>query len=30
MSQAEQDRLSANPRWSPTYMSPASATNSAF
>ncbi|WP_250492498.1 molybdopterin cofactor-binding domain-containing protein [Caballeronia sp. GAWG1-1] len=30
MSQAEQDRLSANPRWSPAYMSPASATNSAF
>ncbi|AET89487.1 aldehyde oxidase and xanthine dehydrogenase molybdopterin binding protein [Burkholderia sp. YI23] len=30
MSQAEQDRLSANPRWSPTYASPASATNSAY
>ncbi|MFC5474915.1 xanthine dehydrogenase family protein molybdopterin-binding subunit [Paraherbaspirillum soli] len=30
MSQAEQDKLSANPRWSPTYASPASATNSAF
>ncbi|WP_370444253.1 xanthine dehydrogenase family protein molybdopterin-binding subunit [Candidatus Burkholderia verschuerenii] len=30
MSQAEQDRLSANPRWSPDYMSPASATNSAY
>ncbi|MBJ7308791.1 xanthine dehydrogenase family protein molybdopterin-binding subunit [Rugamonas sp. CCM 8940] len=30
MSQAEQDKLSANPRWSPTYCSPASATNSAF
>ena len=30
MSQAEQDKLSANPRWSPTYCSPASATNSAY
>ena len=30
MSQAEQDKLSANPRWSPVYISPASATNSAF
>src|SRR5471030_1714616 len=30
MSQAEQDTLSANPRWSPTYCSPASATNSAY
>jgi CO/xanthine dehydrogenase Mo-binding subunit len=30
MSQPEQDRLSANPRWSPSYMSPSSATNSAF
>ncbi|GGD92289.1 xanthine dehydrogenase family protein molybdopterin-binding subunit [Caballeronia grimmiae] len=30
MSQAEQERLSANPRWSPAYMSPASATNSAY
>ncbi|MES2263276.1 MAG: molybdopterin cofactor-binding domain-containing protein [Pseudomonadota bacterium] len=30
MSQAEQDKLSANPRWSPTYSSPASATNSAY
>ncbi|MBB3013045.1 xanthine dehydrogenase family protein molybdopterin-binding subunit [Cupriavidus alkaliphilus] len=30
MSQAEQDRLSANPRWSPAYASPASATNSAY
>jgi len=30
MSQAEQDRLSANPRWSPGYASPASATNSAY
>ncbi|WP_277188834.1 molybdopterin cofactor-binding domain-containing protein [Caballeronia sp. BR00000012568055] len=30
MSQAEQDKLSANPRWSPGYMSPASATNSAY
>ena len=30
MSQAEQDKLSANPRWSPNYASPASATNSAF
>jgi CO/xanthine dehydrogenase Mo-binding subunit len=30
LSQAEQDKLAANPRWSPTYASPASATNSAF
>jgi CO/xanthine dehydrogenase Mo-binding subunit len=30
MSQAEQDKLSANPRWSPGYASPSSATNSAF
>jgi CO/xanthine dehydrogenase Mo-binding subunit len=30
MTQAEQDRLSANPRWSPTLASPASATNSAY
>lgn len=30
MSQAEQDKLSANPRWSPVYVSPASATNSAY
>jgi CO/xanthine dehydrogenase Mo-binding subunit len=30
MSQAEQDKLSANPRWSPNYSSPSSATNSAF
>jgi CO/xanthine dehydrogenase Mo-binding subunit len=30
MSQAEQDKLSANPRWSPGYASPASATNSAY
>ncbi|WP_322103932.1 xanthine dehydrogenase family protein molybdopterin-binding subunit [Paraburkholderia sp. J41] len=30
MSQAEQDRLTRNPRWSPAFMSPASATNSAF
>jgi CO/xanthine dehydrogenase Mo-binding subunit len=30
MSQSEQDALSANPRWSPNYASPASATNSAF
>ncbi|SAK77117.1 aldehyde oxidase and xanthine dehydrogenase molybdopterin binding protein [Caballeronia hypogeia] len=30
MSQAEQDRLSANPRWSPALASPASATNSAY
>ncbi|KQV84870.1 aldehyde oxidase [Massilia sp. Root351] len=30
MSQAEQDKLAANPRWSPTYCSPASATNSAY
>ncbi|WP_211441931.1 xanthine dehydrogenase family protein molybdopterin-binding subunit [Collimonas humicola] len=30
MSQAEQDKLAANPRWSPGYSSPASATNSAF
>ncbi|MEK8043905.1 molybdopterin cofactor-binding domain-containing protein, partial [Burkholderia contaminans] len=26
MSQADQDRLSANPRWSPSYASPSSAT----
>jgi len=30
MSQAEQDKLSANPRWSPSYASPSSASNSAF
>jgi CO/xanthine dehydrogenase Mo-binding subunit len=30
MSQAEQDRLCASPRWSPAYVSPASATNSAY
>ncbi|GAB3628832.1 Putative xanthine dehydrogenase molybdenum-binding subunit XdhA [Pandoraea terrae] len=30
MSQAEQDKLSANPRWSPGYASPSSATNSAY
>ncbi|MET3130203.1 CO/xanthine dehydrogenase Mo-binding subunit [Oxalobacteraceae bacterium GrIS 1.11] len=30
MEQAEQDKLSANPRWSPTYASPSSASNSAF
>jgi CO/xanthine dehydrogenase Mo-binding subunit len=30
MSQADQDRLSANPRWTPSYASPSSATNSAF
>ncbi|AOJ28648.1 xanthine dehydrogenase family protein molybdopterin-binding subunit [Burkholderia seminalis] len=30
MSQADQDRLSANPRWSPGYASPSSATNSAY
>ncbi|HWW04199.1 xanthine dehydrogenase family protein molybdopterin-binding subunit [Collimonas sp.] len=30
MSQAEQDKLAANPRWSPGYFSPSSATNSAF
>ncbi|MRV72175.1 molybdopterin-dependent oxidoreductase [Duganella sp. FT92W] len=30
MSQADQDKLSANPRWSNAYCSPASATNSAF
>jgi CO/xanthine dehydrogenase Mo-binding subunit len=30
MSQAEQDKLSSNPRWTPFYASPASATNSAF
>jgi CO/xanthine dehydrogenase Mo-binding subunit len=30
MSQAEQDKLSVNPRWSPGYASPSSATNSAF
>ncbi|WP_050465644.1 xanthine dehydrogenase family protein molybdopterin-binding subunit [Herbaspirillum autotrophicum] len=30
MSQAEQDQLALNPRWSPSYASPSSATNSAF
>jgi CO/xanthine dehydrogenase Mo-binding subunit len=30
MPQAEQDKLAANPRWTPFYASPASATNSAF
>ncbi|MFM9433011.1 CO/xanthine dehydrogenase Mo-binding subunit [Janthinobacterium sp. CG_23.3] len=30
LSQPEQDKLAANPRWSPTYSSPASATNSAY
>ncbi|MBN3751643.1 xanthine dehydrogenase family protein molybdopterin-binding subunit [Paraburkholderia sp. Tr-20389] len=30
MSQSEQDRLSSNPRWSPAFMSPSSATNSAY
>jgi CO/xanthine dehydrogenase Mo-binding subunit len=30
MSQGEQDKLSANPRWSPGLISPSSATNSAF
>ncbi|MGT2432301.1 xanthine dehydrogenase family protein molybdopterin-binding subunit [Cupriavidus basilensis] len=30
MSQADQDKLSANPRWSPAYASPSSATNSAY
>ncbi|MCA3187003.1 MULTISPECIES: molybdopterin cofactor-binding domain-containing protein [unclassified Cupriavidus] len=30
MSQAEQDKLAQNPRWSPGYASPASATNSAY
>ncbi|MEC5409249.1 molybdopterin cofactor-binding domain-containing protein [Paraburkholderia sp. MPAMCS5] len=30
MLQAEQDRLSANPRWSPTRASPVSASNSAY
>ncbi|WP_179404955.1 xanthine dehydrogenase family protein molybdopterin-binding subunit [Burkholderia guangdongensis] len=30
MPQADQDRLSANPRWSPNYASPSSATNSSF
>jgi CO/xanthine dehydrogenase Mo-binding subunit len=30
MTQAEQDRLSANPRWSPNLISPSSATNGAF
>ncbi|WP_374621486.1 xanthine dehydrogenase family protein molybdopterin-binding subunit [Pandoraea sp.] len=30
MSQADQDRFAANPRWSPGYASPSSATNSAF
>jgi CO/xanthine dehydrogenase Mo-binding subunit len=30
MTQAEQDKLSANPRWSPNLISPSSATNGAF
>lgn len=30
MSQADQDKLSANPRWSPGFISPSSATNGAF
>ncbi len=30
MSQGEQDKLSANPRWSPGLISPSSATNGAF
>ncbi|VVE47998.1 Putative xanthine dehydrogenase molybdenum-binding subunit XdhA [Pandoraea iniqua] len=30
MSQGDQDKLAANPRWSPGYASPSSATNSAF
>ena len=30
MSQADQDKLAANPRWSPNYSSPSSATNSAY
>jgi len=30
MSQAEQDKLAANPRWTPFFASPASATNSAY
>lgn len=30
MSQQEQDKLQANPRWSPAYCSPSSASNSAF
>jgi CO/xanthine dehydrogenase Mo-binding subunit len=30
MAQVEQDKLAANPRWTPFYASPASATNSAF
>ncbi len=30
MSQADQDKLSKNPRWSPGYASPSSATNSAY
>jgi CO/xanthine dehydrogenase Mo-binding subunit len=30
MAQAEQDKLAANPRWTPFYASPASATNSAY
>jgi CO/xanthine dehydrogenase Mo-binding subunit len=30
MSQADQDKLAANPRWSPGYASPSSATNSAY
>jgi len=29
-SQGDQDKLAANPRWSPGYFSPSSATNSAF
>ncbi|MEA2965647.1 MAG: hypothetical protein QOI46_5745 [Alphaproteobacteria bacterium] len=30
MSQAEQDRLANNPRWSPAYASPSSASNSSY
>ncbi|MDM0045727.1 molybdopterin-dependent oxidoreductase [Variovorax dokdonensis] len=30
MSQAEQDKLAQNPRWTPSYCSPSSASNSAF
>ena len=30
MSQAEQDRLAANPRWTPSFASPMSASNSAY
>lgn len=30
MSQEEQDKLQANPRWSPSYCSPSSASNSAY